>query len=410
MRSAGAQLVPDGDAYAPLGPEDLQPLAAPVALYPDAMLAQILVACTYPNDVVAAAQYLDGGGDPNAIDDQGWDLSVAGVARYPDLLHYMASNGDWMNSLGAAFLNQQADVMNAVQVLRSEALAAGNLVSNDQQTVINDNGTIEIIPTDPQNIYPPIYDPTLVYQPPVEVVGQPYVPLIRYWHGIPCGVWLHHDLDWHDHTIYVGSWGADRPWWRHDAGHGAYDYTHDRPGLFINKADIQVHDHNRVVNVRAGAWNRQMHDPKKAMPKYVNRPAARPAAPRPGTGYEAAHAPAERAARPAINNYNHAPTVAQQSQRGRESLEKGGVRPENKAPARPAEAPVRHAVPAPEPHAAAPARVEQPREQPRAAAPARSEPPRNEPAQRSAAGGYGNGAEASRASNRGAASRGAGKR
>ena len=80
-----AQIAADG-SYQPFAPADLQSLAAPVALYPDAMLAQILVASTYPDDVVAAAQFLDGGGDPNAVDVQGWDVSVAGVARYPDLL------------------------------------------------------------------------------------------------------------------------------------------------------------------------------------------------------------------------------------------------------------------------------------------------------------------------------------
>ena len=186
----------------------------------------------------------------------------------------MASNGDWMNSLGAAFLNQQADVMTAIQVLRSQAMAAGNLVSNDQQQVIVDQGVIEIIPTDPQNIYPPIYDPTLVYQPAVVVAGGIYVPLIHFWRPIRCGLWLHHDLDWHDHTVYVGSWGVNRPWWNHDRGGGPFDYTHDQPGLYASNANISVNVHNRVVNVKGGAWNRQMHDPQKPMPKFVQHPGA----------------------------------------------------------------------------------------------------------------------------------------
>ena len=390
-QSACAQDAADG-AYVPLAPEDLQPLVAPVALYPDAMLAQILVACTYTDDIAAAVQYLDAGSDPNAIDNQGWDLSVAGVARYPDLLHYMASNGDWTNSVGAAFVNQEADVMAAVQVLRSQAMAAGNLVSNDQQqVVVDDDGTIEIVPTNPQDIYPPIYDPATVYQPPVLIAGGAYVPLIRFGRGIPCGVWLHHDLDWHDHSIYVGSWGVNRPWWGHGQAGGRFDYTHDRPGLYASNANISVNVHNHVMNVKGGAWTRQMHDPKKPMPKLMVHAGAHVANARPGTGY-APRGPVQHPGAGGIANYNHASSVAQQSARGRASLERGGVTAH--APA-PVNVPRRTAVPAPV------------RSNPGVTV--HSAPVHNTPAARGgAASGYGNGAAASHASSRGSASRAGG--
>lgn len=392
-RSAPAQDA--ADAYAPLAPEDLQQLVAPFALYPDAMLAQIFVACTYPNDVAAAVQYIDGGGDPNAIDSQGWDLSVAGIARYPDLLHYLNNNVDLMNNLGAAFLNQQADVMAAVQVLRGQAQAAGNLVSNDEQQVVTDDqGDIEIIPADPQNIYPPIYDPALVYQSPVVVPGVDYVPLIRYWHPIRTGEWLHHDLDWHDHSIYLGSWGVNRPWWNHDRNGGRFDYTHDRPGLYASNNNFNVNVHNRVVNVRGGAWTRQMHDPQKPMPRFTARPAARPTYVRPGRGYEPRGA-VQRPGAGGIAGYNHAPSVAAESNRGRESLNRSGI--QNRP------APVLTAPPR---------RVEAPRAVRREApAPVRSAQVHEAPAARGGAvGGYGNGAAASHASSRGASSRGGGRR
>ena len=238
----------------------------------------------------------------------------------------MASNGDWMNSLGAAFLNQQGDVMNAVQVLRSEALAAGNLVSNDQQQVVVDGGTIEIIPSDPNNIFPPIYDPNVVYQQEVIVPGTTYVPLIRFWHGIPCGVWLHDDLDWHDRRVYVGSWGINRPWWNHDRGGGPHDYTHDRPGLYATNQNITINIHNRVVSEKGGAWSRQSYDPQKPMPRFTERrgaPAPSPG-PRQGTGYEPNARPA---AGGVIASYNHAPVASRESERGRESVQQSGVRP-----------------------------------------------------------------------------------
>ncbi len=198
-------------AYVPRSADELKQLAAPVALYPDALLADVLTASTYPQDVLDASQYLNDGNDPAAIDQQGWDASVKAVARYPDVLNYLASNTDWMNNLGDAFLNQPDDVMNAVQVLRSEANAAGNLISNDQQRVICDGDLFEIVPANPEMIYVPVYDPAVafVYRP--RLADEVYTPCVEFSYGVEVGTWLDRDCDWHDHTVYVGSWAPTAP-------------------------------------------------------------------------------------------------------------------------------------------------------------------------------------------------------
>src|SRR4030095_2103221 len=110
--------------------KDLQQVIARVALYPDALLAQVLVASTYPEDVVAAAASLRGG-ESVAVDAQNWDISVQGLSHYPNALYLLADNYEWMNQLGAAFLNQQADVMEAVQLVRNRAWLNGYLATNN---------------------------------------------------------------------------------------------------------------------------------------------------------------------------------------------------------------------------------------------------------------------------------------
>ena len=255
----------------------------PVALYPDALLAEVLVASTYPGDVVAAAQWLDAGNNPASVDDQDWDLSVKGVARFPDLLHYMAANGDWMNELGEAFINQEPDVMNAVQALRGEAPADGSLASNDQQQVIVDGSTIEIVPTNPQEIYLPIYDPQAVYVANPYPVGTVVIPRIRFGPGIRVGDWLHHDFDWHDRAVYVGSWGrpalvasrAGQGLGLHARPAGSLPPGRDHPSQRSQSGDERAWRPLDVADARR----------RKPMPRPVARPAGRQPQARPGTGY-----------------------------------------------------------------------------------------------------------------------------
>lgn len=196
-----------------LAPADLDQLVAPIALYPDPLVALVLQASTVPTDVVLAERYLQNGGDPNDIDQQNWDDSVKGLARYPDVLQMMDENLDWTNQLGAAVLAQQDDVMNAIQVQRTRAYDLGNLESTSQQQVIDQDQIIQIVPADPQLIYVPVYDPQVIY------VDRG--PSISFGIGLALGAWISGGFDWHHHGFY--SHGYYRP------GYGWRPQYNNRP-------------------------------------------------------------------------------------------------------------------------------------------------------------------------------------
>jgi hypothetical protein len=153
----------------PLKPEEIDQLAAPVALYPDPLLSQIFMASTYPLEVVQANRWakqnqnLKGDAMAQALEKQDWDPSVRSLVNFPDVLSNMSDKLDWTQKLGDAFLSQQKDVMDAVQRLRAKAQAAGNLNTTEQQKVIVEEKIIEIEPASPQVIYVPTYDPTVIY-------------------------------------------------------------------------------------------------------------------------------------------------------------------------------------------------------------------------------------------------------
>jgi hypothetical protein len=219
-------------------PEDLKQLLAPIALYPDPLIALILPASTVPSDVALAANYLNANGDPARIDNQSWDASVKALAHYPDVLRWMGANPAWTQALGAAFAQQPADVMKSIQQLRSQAGAAGTLVDTPQQQVVMEDGNICIVPVQPEIIYVPIYDPIAVYDedgpPPVFDAG---------W---PVGVWLGYECDWGDDGIRVGVWHPGWDWrrrhftgnegrpWRPDSNRGRdfhQDADRGRPAI-----------------------------------------------------------------------------------------------------------------------------------------------------------------------------------
>ena len=136
-----------------LPPEALNQLLAPIALYPDALVALILPASTVPSDLVLAARYISSNGDPAQIVNQPWDDSVKSLARYPDVVKWMDQNLEWTTQVGDAFLNQPADVMNTIQQLRVQAIAAGTLVDCPQQRVVKERDCIRIVPAEPDLIY-----------------------------------------------------------------------------------------------------------------------------------------------------------------------------------------------------------------------------------------------------------------
>jgi uncharacterized membrane protein YgcG len=203
----------------------LQQLVGPIALYPDPLIAVMLPAAALPTEIVVADRYVGSGGDFNQIDQQGWDPNVQALAHYPAVLKWMDDNLTWTTQLGEAFQNQQQDVMNAVQELRTDAYNLGNLQSTPQEQVINDNGYIEILPVNPDNVYVPNYQPNQVYYD--QPVG---VPFVTFSVGYVIGPWLCGDFDWRNHHLI--SWDRDHPrpsdWWHRrpedrdhfiDAGH-----------------------------------------------------------------------------------------------------------------------------------------------------------------------------------------------
>jgi hypothetical protein len=159
-------------------PAELQALVAPIALYPDALVAQILTASTFPDQVAVAAYWLGqnksltGSTLMQVVDTQSWDPSVKALTQFPSVLENLSKNLTWTSSLGEAYHDQQADVMAAIQTLRAKAKAAGNLKTTPQVTVVQQSPQVIVIqPTNPQVVYVPQYNPTVVYGTPYVVPG-----------------------------------------------------------------------------------------------------------------------------------------------------------------------------------------------------------------------------------------------
>jgi len=153
--------------------QELQQLVAPIALYPDALVAQVLAASTYPTEIVEADRWMQSHPDlkgeklGNEVDKQPWDPSVKALTQFPSVLENMDKNLSWTSSLGDAYANQPQDVMDAVQAMRQQAQKAGHLNSNGQENVTTQDNTIIIQPADPDEVYVPMYDPWLVYGYPI---------------------------------------------------------------------------------------------------------------------------------------------------------------------------------------------------------------------------------------------------
>ncbi|MBF0497564.1 MAG: DUF3300 domain-containing protein [Deltaproteobacteria bacterium] len=151
--------------------EELAQMLAPIALYPDSLLAQVLMAATYPLEVVEAARWiaqnpqLQGPALDAALMEKGWDVSIKSLVHFPQVLQMMSDKLDWTSKLGNAFLSQQGEVMDTVQDLRVRAQAAGTLNTTKEQKVIVDNQIVRIEPAAPEVVYVPVYNPAVVYGP-----------------------------------------------------------------------------------------------------------------------------------------------------------------------------------------------------------------------------------------------------
>jgi hypothetical protein len=161
----------DAPAVAPVPKERLDQMLAPIALYPDELVTNILMASTYPSQVVEATNWLKdpqnaalkGDALADAIRPQTWDPSVKFLIPFPQVIQQLNDRPDWMQELGNAFTVQQSDTMNEVQHLRGLALSCGKLQSTAQMRVTHRGSYIAIAPADPQMVYVPVYNPTIVY-------------------------------------------------------------------------------------------------------------------------------------------------------------------------------------------------------------------------------------------------------
>jgi hypothetical protein len=203
--------------------DQLDGLLAPIALYPDELLTQVLMASTYPLEVVEAARFVKANPDlrgsalDDALKDKNWDPSVLSLAPFPQVLDMMNEKLEWTQRLGDAFLADQASVMRTVQRLRERAQQAGNLKSTDQQRVFVQDRNIVIEPAQPQVVYVPVYNPTIIYGPwwapayrpwywyPPPIWGYPPAPA---WWGVTAGFFW--GSAWVVHRSY---WGWARPNW-----------------------------------------------------------------------------------------------------------------------------------------------------------------------------------------------------
>jgi hypothetical protein len=207
--TGGKAITEGAPSYTQQTPEQLQQLVAPIALYPDSLVAQVLAACTFPDQVVEADRWvqahpdLKGDALAKAVDQQTWDPSVKALTAFPTVLGNMDKNLSWTSSLGDAYYNQQQDLTKAVQVMRQRAEEAGNLKTTPQQTVESQGSTIEIQPANPNVVYVPAYDPWDVYGYSVDAWPGWY-PYPGIWFGGPLSLIRHWLRSWLLWRLWLG--------------------------------------------------------------------------------------------------------------------------------------------------------------------------------------------------------------
>lgn len=186
-------------------------LMAPIALYPDPLIAQMLPASTYVDQIDQAARYLRANNNqPTGVDNQNWDVSVRSIAHYPQVVYTMSEKLDWTTAIGQAYVTQPVDVFGSIQHLRKKAKDYGYLKTTPQQTVIVEQQVIKIVPAQAQYIYVPTYNPQVVYVaapssgPSTGAVVA--TAAIAFTAGLLIGAWLNNDCNWYSHTVYYHGW------------------------------------------------------------------------------------------------------------------------------------------------------------------------------------------------------------
>jgi hypothetical protein len=223
--------------------EELDEMLAPVALYPDPLLAQMIPAATFFDQLEQAQQTLNGKSDDDLIADQSWEVSVKSVAHYPQVLQMMVENQDRTIAIGQAYVTQPQDVSKSIQRLRGQAKDAGNLVTNKQQQVVTEGEAIKIVPAEPQVIYVPQYNPEVVYVDNGPSTGEVVAATaISFGVGLAIGAWLNNDYDYYGRGIYYHGWngggwiGANRT------------FVNVNRNVYINNSYRNINVNRNIVN------------------------------------------------------------------------------------------------------------------------------------------------------------------
>ena len=257
----------DESAPAPaiLSAAELEELVGPIALYPDDLLAIVLPASTYPLEIVQAARFLEAFEQDSSLEpDESWDESVVALLNYPDVLRMMDEDIDWTWRLGEAVIGQQAELIAAVEAFRDRAYAAGNLTSDERQTVTVDDGVIEIEPVDEEIIYVPYYEPAevVVYQPRRVYYYYPR-PYPVYYYPYPAGYNFRSSFRsgffWGVTTAFTIGWATDHlhvyhpSYWGHPY-YGRYYYGH-----YYRRPSISIFN-NYYVSRHSPSWRYRYRD------------------------------------------------------------------------------------------------------------------------------------------------------
>jgi hypothetical protein len=229
--------------------QELQQLVAPIALYPDALVAQVLAGAGHPTEIVEADRFMQGNTDTDTqkraqeVNDMPWDPSVKALTQFPSVLQNMDKNLSWTSQLGEAYETQPQDVMTAVQFMRQQAQKSGNLTSNSQQTVSTQGSTIVIQPASTEVVYVPAYNPWAVYGYPIGPwPGWVSVPGIFY-----AGPTVYWGFGWGVHYYGGFGWGWNH-WGYNWGGGGNIIYNNN---VYINNTHTYINNNNWHSNT----WN-----------------------------------------------------------------------------------------------------------------------------------------------------------
>ena len=275
----------DADKYSA---EELAEIVGPIALYPDVVLSSVLPAAGAATDVVSAARWLEkqDGEVEGAPEDSDWDEAVQALVQFPDVLIWMNENLDWMEQLAWAVSVQQEDVIAAIQEFRAKAKEAGNLESDEHQEVIEEDGIIEVQPTDPEIVYVPQYNPVYVTQP-----ASTYPASYRgtYWASFAAGAlgaWAVHSIRWGGHhgghyggggihvnnsPTYNFNKGGNVNRVNHNRGTGAGNYNGRRPST---RGSGAPRGKGGVSKASSPGWNNKRSNARPA--KGGTKPGSRP--------------------------------------------------------------------------------------------------------------------------------------